>query len=42
MLVRSDAIAVGKTPASKDARALLQKLPPTFEAGDLYIDYFLR
>lgn len=37
--VRSDWIPVGKTKASREAHQQLEKLPPHFMTGDLYIDY---
>jgi len=41
-VVRSDWIAVGDAPASPEAHEQLERLPPSFTAGDLYIDYVLR
>ena len=38
-LVRSDWIAAGAAKASTDAHAQLEKLPPEFVAGDLFIEY---
>jgi beta-lactamase superfamily II metal-dependent hydrolase len=38
-LVRSDWIAVGDAPASPEAHEELEKLPPNFTQGTLYIDY---
>jgi beta-lactamase superfamily II metal-dependent hydrolase len=39
-LVRSDWIAVeGKAPASPEAHEQLEKLPPNFVAGEIYVDY---
>jgi beta-lactamase superfamily II metal-dependent hydrolase len=38
-LVRSDWIKVNDAPASPEAHQELEKLPPNFTAGPLYIDY---
>src|SRR5262249_30872703 len=38
-LVRSDWIAAGDSPPSKEAKGELAKLPQNFSTGDLYVDY---
>jgi len=38
-LVRSDWIKVGEAVASPEAHEQLERLPPNFETGDIYIDY---